>query len=71
MSITIPLGKMTIEEKIQAMESIWDDLCKNADSVPSPSWHKDVLDERAEGINRGDLKFVDWDAAKKNIRREI
>lgn len=53
------------------MESIWDDLCKNADSVPSPSWHKDVLDERAEGINRGDLKFVDWDTAKKNIRKEI
>ena len=71
MSITIPLEKMSIEEKIRAMESIWDDLCHKADSIASPSWHKEVLDEREEGIKRGDDKFVDWDTARKNIRKEI
>lgn len=71
MSITIPLEKMSIEEKIQAMESIWDDLCNKADSIASPSWHKEVLVEREKGIKRGDDKFVDWDTAKKNIRKEI
>jgi TnpA family transposase len=34
---------MTTEEKIRAMEKIWDDLCKKAGSLSSPSWHKDVL----------------------------
>jgi len=57
MSITIPLEKMSIEEKIQAMESIWDDLCNKADSIASPSWHKELLDEREEGIKRG-LEWV-------------
>ena len=71
MSITIPLEKMSIEEKIQTMESLWDDLCKNAAGVPSPSWHKEVLDAREEGITRGDDKFIDWDTARKNIRKEI
>ena len=71
MSITIPLEKMSIEEKIQAMESIWDYLCNKVESIASPSWHKEVLDEREEGIKRGDDKFVDWDTARKNIRKEI
>ncbi len=71
MSITIQLGKMSIEEKIQTMESLWDDLCKNADSIPSPSWHKEVLDAREEGMKRGNDKFIDWDTARKNIRKEI
>ncbi len=71
MSITIPLEKMSIEEKIQAMESIWDDLCNRADSIASPSWHKEVLDEREKEIKRGDDQFVDWDTAKKNIRKKF
>jgi len=36
MTIFLPLKNMTIEEKIQAMESIWEDLCDQADSIPSP-----------------------------------
>ncbi len=37
MEITLPLEKMSIEEKTRTMETIWDDLCRNADSIPSPS----------------------------------
>ena len=43
MAVTLPLDKMSIEEKIQTMESIWEDLCKSADSLSSPSWHEEVL----------------------------
>ena len=71
MEITLPLKKMSIEEKIQTMESIWDDLCKKADSIPSPPWHEEVLNERDEGIKKGEEEFVDWTSAKKNIRNEI
>jgi len=71
MSITIPLEKMSIEEKLQAMESIWDDLCNKAEGIASPSWHKELLDEREEGIKRGDDEFIDWDTARKKIRKEI
>ncbi len=70
MGITLPLEKMSIEEKIQAMENIWNNLCKKADNLPSPSWHKDILQEREESIKKGDEKFVDWDKAKKYIRNK-
>ena len=71
MGITIPLEKMTTEEKIQTMETIWDDLCKKAENIPSPSWHKKVLQKREDIIKKGDEEFVDWDSAKKHIRDEI
>ena len=32
MPITLPLQTMSVEEKIQLMESFWDDLCGTADS---------------------------------------
>lgn len=71
MAITLPLEEMSIEEKIQAMESIWDDLCSKADSMASPPWHEKVLKEREEGAKRGEDEFVDWSTAKKNIKNDI
>ncbi len=70
MSISIPLKTMSIKEKLQAMESIWDDLCHKADAIASPPWHQDVLNEREESIELGVDKFVDWDTAKRDIRKK-
>jgi hypothetical protein len=71
MANTIPLEKMSVEEKLQAMESLWDDLCSKAAGVTSPAWHKDVLAERDVAQKRGDDEFEDWDAAKRNIRNKV
>ncbi len=68
MLVTLPLNKMSIEEKIKTMEAIWDDLCKNEDAYASPSWHENILHERENSILKGDDKFTDWGKAKKDIR---
>lgn len=71
MAIHLTLENMSIEEKILTMESIWEDLCTNANNVSSPPWHEKILNEREEGIKQGNDEFVDWDTAKKNIRNDI
>lgn len=71
MEVNIPLEKMTIEEKIQTMETIWDDLCRKAEEMPSPSWHKKVLQAREDRIKKGEEKFIDWNSAKKDILDKI
>ena len=53
------------------METIWDDLCKKADSISSPPWHEKVLKAREDGIKNGEDEFVDWNIAKKNIQDSI
>jgi len=68
---TLALDTMTIEEKIQAMESIWDDLCSNADKLTSPSWHKHILAQREIDAIKGNDDFVDWSTAKEQIKKDI
>ncbi len=46
MASSLPLKTMSVEEKLQAMESLWVDSCPNAESMASPAWHEDVLTER-------------------------
>jgi Putative addiction module component len=71
MASTLPLGKMTVEEKLQAMESLWDDLCKRAGVITSPAWHGDVLAEREAMHERGEDPFEDWEEAKRSINNEV
>ncbi len=69
--MNLNLEKMTIEEKIQAMEMLWDDFCKKKPDFQSPGWHKDILLEREKKLKEGKDKFMDWEIAKKEIRASI
>ena len=46
MNITLPLQSMTTAEKLEMMEAIWADLCRDERLVESPAWHEQVLRER-------------------------
>jgi len=70
-SIDLPLEKMTLADKLEAMELLWADISKQPTELPSPEWHKDVLDERRRLVAAGKLKFLDWDTAIADIRREL
>ncbi|HCE43169.1 MAG TPA: addiction module antitoxin RelB [Lentisphaeria bacterium] len=71
MIAALPLKKMSIQEKISTMEYIWDDLCKNAGDITSPEWHKDILDDREKTLKARTDSFVDWEDAKRKIRKNI
>jgi putative addiction module component (TIGR02574 family) len=66
----LALDKMTIEEKLQTMEALWDDLCQHEEALPVHDWQKEILDERERMIERWDSKFSNWEEAKKRIAKE-
>ena len=71
MSITLPLKEMSVEEKIQVMESIWKDLCGTAGSELSPDWHRNILADREAAILAGEDEILGWEIAKKKISEEL
>jgi hypothetical protein len=46
MLIKLPLHELTINEKLAGMESLWEDLSRSPDSIESPEWHKEILEQR-------------------------
>ncbi len=67
----LQLDQMTTKDKICAMESLWDDLCKNADAIASPSWHEGILSQREQSVAKGKEKFNDWNREKERIRKSL
>ena len=71
MHLNIPLKQMSVEEKLQAIEEIWADLASTPETVPSPTWHADVLQVREERIAEGWTQFLDIEDAKKAVHEKI
>ncbi len=71
MSTNLPLKDMTLHEKLAAMELLWEDLARSPESIESPTWHKDILDERRQRIAEGKARFMDWEIAKTEIRKKL
>jgi hypothetical protein len=69
MEITLPLEKMTVAEKLRVMETLWADLTRDQTQFESPKWHDDVLRERAERVKQGKESFMDWETAKRQLRK--
>ena len=68
---SLPLDKMTTAEKLQVMESIWENLSRNAEAVPSPAWHAPVLHEREIRLQKGEEQVNDWEDAKNKIKQSL
>ncbi len=66
--MNLDLKSMTSNEKLKAMELLWDDICRNISPLESPSWHERILERREKLILEGKGNFHDWDQRKKAIR---
>jgi hypothetical protein len=71
MPVILPLKEMTLQEKLAAMESLWEDISRAPDAVESPDWHNQILDRRRKRVAEGKAKFSDWDTARARIRKNL
>ena len=62
---------MTIAEKLRVMETLWNDFTRDKEQFESPEWHGEVLRERAARVKQGKESFVDWEAAKNQLRNRV
>jgi len=65
------LRKLPRDEKLRIVEALWSDLTENEAEFESPSWHGEALRETEDSYARGDIKAVDWEAAKKELRKRF
>ena len=71
MTVMELIHQMPLPEKILLMEAIWNDICRDEDSLEVPQWHKDILDERERLLTEGKARFIEWEDAKKQVKEAI
>ena len=71
METTPPLNLTSVAETLRAMEALWAGSSRDEAQFESPAWHGDVLRDREESIKTGRESFMDWEAAKKQLRERL
>jgi len=57
----IDIEKMTVAERILAMESLWASLTKEYQECEIPLWHRQILDQRLDMLRRGETNVLTLD----------
>jgi len=62
------IEKMSVAERLQAMEQLWESLQRHGDEIPSPEWHSVVLTDRRKRAQLGEAKFLTLEQLRSRLR---
>ena len=71
MAANLPLGQMSLEDKLEAMELLWADLSATPDQFVSPGWHRDELRRRRNQLEQGSASFHPWNDSMTDLKAEL
>lgn len=60
--------KLPRSEKLQMMETLWEDLSQSDVALESPDWHRQALEKTEQRMDSGCETVLDWSEAKQNLR---
>ena len=63
------IDRMTWEEKLCALEELWDAIAHEGDRYESPAWHEQELNGPQQHCSLGAEDSMDWASAKRELRR--
>jgi hypothetical protein len=67
----LPLAKLSTAQKLDIMETLWEDLTKDETKFDSPISHENILKNREEALSSGKATIPDWEDANIRIRKNI
>ena len=63
--------KLSVDEQIEYLQSLWDRITAAADEVPVPAWHTEIIRKRAAELDANPDSAVPWDQARQEIIRRL
>jgi putative addiction module component (TIGR02574 family) len=62
------IEKMTVPERMDAIDRLWESIIDSGEDVPSPAWHEEILTERVARVRSGKAKFYTLEEVRKKLR---
>jgi putative addiction module component (TIGR02574 family) len=61
------LRQLSVEDRLQLIEELWDSLDGEADGLPVPNWHRAEIDKRLDALEDGTSVGASWDEVHRRI----
>jgi len=63
--------ELSIEEKIDYVQSLWDHIAAGVNTVPLTEWQKQVLDQRLAAYEKDPDAGVPWEELRERLRSKL
>lgn len=62
---------LSVDEKIDYLQSLWDRIAATAETIPVPDWHRQILDERLNDLEADPAAGDSWEAVQERLRKRF
>jgi len=60
---------LTLPQKLQLVEDLWDHIAQSTAAIPVPDWQKEELDRREQTAKAKPNSGIPWETVKRQIRQ--
>ena len=60
--------ELTLSEKLQLVEDLWDDIASTPESVPVHEWQKQELSRRKQNLLNNPGSALSWEEIQRRVR---
>ena len=61
---------LNVDEQVEYVQGLWDRIAANADRVPVPEWHRDILEERLRDLEADPDAGRPWEQVKADLLKK-
>ena len=62
---------LSVEQRLELVERVWDTLVDTPEQIPVPSWHIDAIDQALTARERDANSGSSWEEVKERIARRL
>ena len=62
------IESMSVEERLLAIELLWDSISRLGDAVASPAWHGEILSVRRARVEAGEGQFLSLSELRDRLK---
>ena len=62
---------LSVDEKIEYVQSLWDRIAATDEQVPMPEWHRRVIADRMREFAANPDAGRPWEAVRDELRRRL
>ena len=59
---------LTVDQKIEYVQSLWEQITADPERVPTPEWHRQVVEGRLQSYRLDPDSGIPWSEAREDLR---
>ena len=62
---------LSVDEKIEYLQSLWDRIAATPEAIPVPGWHREIIEDRLKDLDTHPNAGESWEVVQERLRKKF